>query len=395
MIPILVPYGARSRWIVTIGFVALTTTACSRDRRLLASQRVATATGAVRVDPRPVADFGSDGPTTEGEFSHVTAGTRLSTGQLVIVDPRLKRVVYFDSSGHPIRTVTGAAPGAAGFKAPVWIGRCSGDSVLVWDALADSLALFDAAGRFVRQFGAPKNIAQLRCSADGALVAVGAPRIAHKASLFGLSNRELVPLGVSARYSDSLHTVKFVPFVENRPLGRATFLAINKGELYVGTADSGVVNGYSLDGNHTGTIRVSSDSTPAPTASEYSAAIDEIVGGLGSKSDRDHARAYFERIPRPNAVPPYSGIFASPNGTVWADVSVPGDSEAVLHSFSSSGQSLGEVRLPADVTILEIGTDYILGAYKAGDDLERIVVYRIKLPSRLDARAATLVAQRQ
>jgi hypothetical protein len=70
-------------------------------------------------------------------------------------------------------------------------------------------------------------------------------------------------------------------------------------------------------------------------------------------------------------------MFAAPGGLIWVGTSVPGDSSSVLVAVTTSGRLVGTVTIPTDFRVLEIGRDYLLGAYAAGPGLDRLVMYRL------------------
>lgn len=350
--------------------------ACTRDAGLQDPAKRATASGVFVVEPAPFVEFGPGGAGEIGEFERASGGVRLATGEIVIADSRENRVRYFDRSGKALRSFGRTGGGPDGFRAVAWIGRCAGDSVFVWDPLDQRVVVISPTATFVRKYRQPENAAVMRCSQDGVFVILGEPEKVEKPPLTGISPRQMVSLLLADANGGRIRPLARVRFPENRPLGRGTFFDVAGDRVYVGTADSGYVDAYSLDGVRLQSLRVLRPGSRRPTARNYDRALDEIVAGLSRQEDRDAARKYLARIPLPQVLPPYSGVFGSPDGTVWISASARGDSETVLRAVSPSGDPLGGITLPSDVRVFEIGSNYILGAYRTKNGGDRAVLYR-------------------
>ncbi len=96
--------------------------------------------------------------------------------------------------------------------------------------------------------------------------------------------------------------------------------------------------------------------------------------------------------------PAFSEIIASLDGHLWVRTHPSGDPlscpEGVLHVsfgrgscdtfdvFSPEGSWLGLVHVPEQLTVFEIGSDYLLGSEPGEFDVEYVVLYRIvRLPA--------------
>lgn len=351
--------------------------ACGYDGGLRASSRVATATRDLTIDSTPFAEFGRGGKDEDGGFERAAAGTRLSTGEIVIVDSRENHVSYFDRRGRSVRSFGRTGGGPNGFRAASWAGRCAGDSVFVWDPLERRIVVLDPTGTFARDYQQPGDAAIMRCSSDGKFAILMSPARIDRPMKAGTSARQLVKLQLANAVGDTTLLLGEVPFTENSPLGRGSFVAIARNRLYMGTADSGFVDAYSLDGKRMGPVLVMGNARRQPTSRNYQRIIDDIVAGLRNPGDQDAARHYLQKIPMPDVLPPYSGLFGSPDGTLWINASALGDSETVLRAVTPSGYLLGEIHIPVDLRVFEIGGDYILGAYEDRDGTDRVVLYRV------------------
>ena len=81
--------------------------------------------------------------------------------------------------------------------------------------------------------------------------------------------------------------------------------------------------------------------------------------------------------PMPAILPPYAGLFGDADGVLWVQLTVAGDRDTRLRAIGTNNQTLGEIILPANVIVHEIGRDYVLGAYDSADDTPHFVMYRL------------------
>jgi hypothetical protein len=60
---------------------------------------------------------------------------------------------------------------------------------------------------------------------------------------------------------------------------------------------------------------------------------------------------------------------------LWVVVSALGDGVTELQAINERGLVLGTIRLPNDVDVFEVGSNYLLAAYEAADGSQRVVLY--------------------
>jgi hypothetical protein len=79
----------------------------------------------------------------------------------------------------------------------------------------------------------------------------------------------------------------------------------------------------------------------------------------------------------PDYLPPYSGVFTDPQGTVWVQLSAPGDAETWLRRVGNDSQVLKDVRIPVGLRVFEVGSTYVLGAYEEPSGEPHVAMYPI------------------
>jgi hypothetical protein len=179
-----------------------------------------------------------------------------------------------------------------------------------------------------------------------------------------------------------LQSIGGVPFGDLLPLGKATQVASSDKFVYVGTADSAFVDAYRVDGTPAATFPIGVEGRRT-TQRHRDAVIETAVSALVA-GERDMARAMLRSLPIPEELPPYYGLFTDVLGNLWAVTSLPGDSATSLMAIDGKGQRIGEIRVPLELRVFEIGEDYILGGYLASNGEPHVAIYRLR---RTDVRA--------
>jgi len=164
-----------------------------------------------------------------------------------------------------------------------------------------------------------------------------------------------------------------------RPLfGRAGHVAVGQGRMVVGTSDAMEYQVYSTSGRLERIVRVP-EYDLALSAAELSAERAAVLpdGMNAPPLYRDAVSA----LPSPDTRPAYADLVVDSEGFVWVaeflgrtEADEPTDWEV----FSSQGEWLGTVRLPARFRTDEIGPDYVLGIRRDEDDVEHVQMLRLK-----------------
>lgn len=160
-----------------------------------------------------------------------------------------------------------------------------------------------------------------------------------------------------------------------RPLGKTTSLAMGNGWLYVGTADSASVEAYGMDGQGSQILRVGVDPRK-PSREHVENALEDFLMVVPAFM-REEVRHAVLAEPVPSQLPPYSMLFADHEGVLWAVLSAPGDGRTRLRAIRNDGAILADVQVPVELTVFEIGDDYVLGRYQ--DEIGRpyIVLFNL------------------
>jgi hypothetical protein len=97
---------------------------------------------------------------------------------------------------------------------------------------------------------------------------------------------------------------------------------------------------------------------------------------------RDGARKWVLAIPMPEKLPPFTGLFVDADGALWVVLSAPGDPDTRLRAYSPEGRVLGNLTIPVNLNVFEVGTNYVLGAREDADGEQFVSLYTYRRTPR-------------
>jgi outer membrane protein assembly factor BamB len=367
----------RSR--VRIGLALTALLACSSEKRAADSsvrEPGATATGNFSIDAAPSLTIPGTAPNDQTLIGHAVGATQLSGGSVLIADGYDLSIRTFNSSGRLVRSAGRRGGGPGEYQSLFWFRQCGHDTVFAWDPAQSRMSVVDSSGRFSREARLPVSPGIITCSRSGMIATLMAQEMTTGPG--ERSPRLISRLVVVDARGDSLWSLPNIPVGQWRPLATITRIALGDDRLYVGTGDSAYVDAYDLRGQRVATFRVGG-TLRAPTTKNYERAIDISLATLpGTPKGKEIIRQKMLAIPMPEHLPSYTDLFVDPAGSLWVVTSVPGDGRIVLRAFAPSGQSLGEIHLPIEMRIFEVGSDHLLGAYEAPDGQEHVALYHLR-----------------
>lgn len=310
--------------------------------------------------------------------------TRFADGTIAVADGMAPAVLLFDADGTFKGSVGRAGQGPGEFATPGWMGRCSEDHALVWDFSLLRFTTVDAAGRILTQaplndlFDVPLPPAILACSRAGHLAVL--PRLSGKR----IEGREIStmtsPLYVVRSGGRAVLLLEDAPVIEwingertYRPVSMTTHFAISDSLVYVARSDSMVVRTYDLEGGAGNAFSLDLRERK-PTDTHVRRDAERHTAFYSDRATRSRIIEQFMQLPRPEHLPYHSGIHLDPAGRLWVVTSFPGDPSTTLRAFNLGGEPIGEVRIPTEIKVLEVGGDYILGSVEDPRTLEPGIV---------------------
>ena len=334
------------------------------------------------VDSLPHVDIAGNASDGRMVLGQPVGAVRLSDGTIVVADGATESLRFFDAAGRPLREAGGPGSGPGEFAGIKWLGRCAGDSVFVWDGRHFRMTVFGPGGTVAREFRFASGAAavpplQLACSRDEAIALQQFPAGMRVPDGDGPLPHYRAPLLISDLGGGVSASLDGVPALENRPLGKVTSIALAEGLLYVGTAESAAIDVYGLDGRQRAAMRVPGRLRPA-TQVHYERVIDRMVAFYSDSREREHWRGVLLRLPMPEHLPPYTGLFTDVEGSLWVLTSIPGDGETRFVVLRYPEGAIATVAVPAEIRVFDVGDDYVLGARESRGGEPHVVLYRVR-----------------
>jgi hypothetical protein len=157
-------------------------------------------------------------------------------------------------------------------------------------------------------------------------------------------------------------------------LGKApSRIALGNGDVYD-------IHVHDADGRLRLVIRRTTMSPPVTDADR-----DAGIGVMRAFAERQNRVEQFERlysrIPPQERFPAHGPLQIDSDGNVWVSEFLrPTDNVSHWTIYSPDGALAGTLETPRDLTIHEIGSDYVLGVRRDENDIERVVRYALRKP---------------
>jgi hypothetical protein len=340
------------------------------------------------VGATPTLAITGDNAQGEPQIGSAEGVTRLPDGSVLVADRGLFALRWFDSTGTLVRSVGREGKGPGEFEYIARLFRC-GDSVFVNEITkAKPWLVFTLDGTMAREFAfdSPQGISTYRttCNSRGQFLHMGWERIRD---MEPGRRRGMVPYWISGADGISTATLGDLPGSERlvspngsrpHPLGREPVLAIGQDRAYVGTADSFTVRTFTLNGEPLESLRYDdTDLRTTPDDIERYKYLDTVGRSNARKESalRDWATLEF-----PPTVPAYDRLLVDARDHVWVrrlPRGIGADAEWIV--FAPDGAPASRVTLPGDLTVYEVGDEYIAGIRTDAADGGQIVeVYSLR-----------------
>jgi hypothetical protein len=165
------------------------------------------------------------------------------------------------------------------------------------------------------------------------------------------------------------------------PFGKVPLATAGPERFYFGSGDRYEIEAYDPSGMLVGLIRVDRDPVPV-TEEDRARYIDETASGAEDENEARQMRQTLSQLPVPDAFPPYARLAGDVLGYLWIEeYRRPGEETPVWTVFDPNGVLVGRVTMPRGVVPLEIGADYLLGAFRDELGVEYIQLHALERPS--------------
>ena len=366
-------------------------------------------------------------------FGEVAGAVMLRDGRIAVLDGQSALIRVYSPEGEHIEDWGGQGEGPGEFTSAQTISSYRGDSILVSEFVARRLVIFDDRGRFGRSL-VPEMWMSFVTEWRSLMASAHRPVIPAQSccrlwgplrtGAFLLSYPEMIPNEGSGTKRASV-TAAIMPDAGGAAesvgvFGGRTYQLGLQGSrsgfqfppwfnmvpgpdgYYATQGDSYSIDAYDLGGNLRRIIRLARE--PRLVTDEVKAAreagLRERIMAAGSSIEADSPEEMLAMLladPYPSHLPTFFQLLVDPEGNLWAgqrrygagDSGAGGTDDGTADDsqpsemneffvFGADGRYLGLVELTADFQVLQIGTDFILGALRDDLGVAYVHVYRIE-----------------
>lgn len=352
------------------------------------------AAGPIRVDTLPVLRIPVGVDTPLGSPNQAAP---LADRSVIYLNHFGRVLVRYDSTGRPKWQLEASPVGAVGFKSFFGIEQSTDGGFLVWDAMSSILTRFDQHGgrsRLMRaQKPPPTRVSGVISReplefqgrfADGRLLTTvrklgywqtGA--YPESTAVYLVSDKgklsRITKVLVAERYN---HDADKEGFFGDLPFGRHGRIAVLGSDWYYTDGSS-----FTIEHHRMGSKSVTHISRPG----QRIPLDQQTIAAWRNRTLRDtEARLRSAKaktlawMPYPDSLPAYSDLLSDHHQSLWAQHGTPPGEPEHWTVFSSTGHHIADVTLPADLRVLDIGSDALLGYHFKKDGSGELLVYRIE-----------------
>lgn len=355
--------------------------------------------GGWSVAPEPEVVIGSfDGPEEE-QLYRVRGAARLSDGRIALGNEGSQEIRFFNSDGSFSYSIGGEGEGPGEFSSVLLAGFW-GDTLVVIDRRQKRVSLLHPEEGFVRSFNVTDGVVTYPLTGwvfgTGSVLFQDLPMDEAGGFADGFS-RSPVPYGSCDMEGEALTDFGRLPgsemltvnrqtehglatMVSSVPFGKDPQTTVAGDYFYFGSHDAYQIDVFRSDGQLERIIRVAHEPVPV-TEADFSAYVEEAVGSMSDEEQARARRRDLEAMPRVETRPPHGALYADTEGYLFVeDYVMPGDQRKGVTVFDPEGRMAGGFELPADLQVLDVGSDYLLARYEDDLEVEYVCMYRLTRP---------------
>lgn len=330
------------------------------------------------------------------ELYQVRDASRLPDGRIVVANAGSSELRVFDASGTHLASWggLGEGPGEFGdFSAPWSVEPWPGDSIAASDTYARRVSVFDAHGIHGRTLPLEDPYYRLvGVLPDGRMLLATVPAFVAGTMATGMVRRDVeyaiaspdgrlhAPLGTYPA-SEWYIFAEAGMAVYPQPFRHSAVARVWGDLLVIGSNDRYEIRAHAADGSLARIVRREHD-LRSPTQADHDA---HLAGLYADRTEQERARAFaeLEDMPVLEAFPAFGRVVSDSRDYLWVeDYQLPDEPVPAWTVFDSEGRVVGLMELPPDLTIFEIGEDYVLGLQTDDLGIERVQLWSLDRTDR-------------
>ena len=336
-----------------------------------------------------------DGPDAE-MFFRISGGKRLDDGSVVVGVEGTWEIRKFGADGTHLWTAGKRGVGPGEFVRLSLLRACSSDRIHVYDQELVRITEFNQQGERLSTWQlahqGPPPYERVTCAPDGRIIYFPWGSFPAEPGIV----RFQVPVVWTGKGERANVLRENVPGPErvlnggywDRPWTKRLVLGGTREGVWIGTSDDYVLELVSWDGSVIRTLEWTGDDLTA-TQEDIGQLRDELVQAMDEEERnrflRDSWPGYEEVLPF--RVPAYSRLMAMDDGSLWVGRwegigwgirRLPGHPGQRWDIFDPSGKRVREVTVPANMSLLDGGDDWVLVVVRDELNVQRLAVYELR-----------------
>jgi hypothetical protein len=348
-----------------------------------------------RVSEVPTLTIGSSLGADEYMLFRVQGAVRLSDKSIVVANGGTSEIRWFDSTGSFVRSAGRHGEGPGEFNRIVALLHGRADTIVVWDGELQRISVYSPSGthaRTVRRSSTESPwAAPIGMFSDGSLILDGRPNPSRTARL-GRMGWDTTGYYRTANIGEAETVIARRPYrsyyghhwartvVPNLVVFSPTPAAAVAGDLlYYTKGERFEVEAYSPDGTLERVIRRSVEPERIRDG-DFDRWVEWRMAEVRGNVDRQGWRRAFDESPREEFYPVIRSLHVDTRGNLWVEHYRPEwreDEPSVWSVFDATGQWFGDVEMSGDISVFQIGTDFVLGLRKDELGVETVVVFSV------------------
>ncbi len=336
-----------------------------------------------------------DGPDAE-MFFRISGGKRMDDGSVVVGVEGTWEIRKFGADGTHLWTAGRRGTGPGEFARLTLLRTCSSDRIHVYDQELVRVTEFSQQGERLSTWQVahqgPPPYERVACTPDGRIVYFTAGEFTAEPGIV----RWQVPVVWTGKGARANLLRENVPGPEkilnggywDRPWSKELVLGGTREGVWIGTSDDYVLELVAWDGSVIRTLEWSGEDLVA-TQDDIDQLRDELVH---EKDEAERNRYLREAWPDyeevlPSALPAYSRLLVLDDGSLWVGRwegigwgvrRLPGHPGQRWDVFDPSGKRVREVTVPANMSLLDAGEDWVLVVVRDELNVQRLAVYELR-----------------
>ena len=355
-----------------------------------------------RIGPEPTVSIGEHDGEDPYMLSAVADAATLPGGRIAVADRDANEVRVFDASATHLVTLGRMGEGAGEFRSLSHVAPWPGDSIVAWERVPRRISVFGPLGNFGRSFVLHcLEEDQWRCPrpraarGDGTILSVS-DWDKSDSSLVEIRDGEGMPSSSLGWHRNNDMIVGKGPGGHTEPV-RAAYsreLVLEVwGDLVVASQNSRYeLRAFHADGALARVVRLEHE-LRVPTEADRREFVERRMAvyrtGRNPQTGAPTPEAFLSQYIRPflesytlaETFPAFSTILCDGAGNLWVreyDLPLEERPAPLWTVFDPQGRVLGLVETPPDLTIHEIGEDYVLGTVKDELDVQYVRMYPLE-----------------